>query len=178
MEYVYFLAGLPRLQLTDPPPLTSAELLAAMDGVARPDHREEVCAILQDRYGDVRHIAARRYLDLDTQLRNALARLRARRAGAEYDAGAHLHEGYDVRCEATGAHAAGLQDPLARELALDRFRWTLLDEIATMPAFGVQALFAYAFKLRLSEKWAAMSDERGLELTGEIVERELAGKVP
>ena len=178
MEYVYLLAGLPRLRLTDPPALTSAGLLAAMDGVARPDHREAVRAILEGRHDDVRHAEARRYLDADTQLRNALARLRARRAGSEYDAGAHAHEGYDLRCESTAAHAAGLPDPLARELALDRFRWGLLDEIATMPAFGVQALFAYAFKLRLSEKWAAMSDERGLELTDEIVERELAGKVP
>jgi hypothetical protein len=177
VEYVYLLAGLPRLELTDSPPLTSAELLAAMDGVVRPDHREEVRAILQGRFDDVRHSEARRYLDLDIQLRNALARLRARRAGAEYDARAHTHQGYDLRCEATAAHAGALQDPLARELALDRFRWALLDEIATMPAFGVQALFAYAFKLRLSEKWAAMSDERGLELTAEIVERELAGRV-
>ena len=177
MDYVYLLASLPRLRLTDPPPLSSDELLAAMDGVARPVHAEEVRAILEGRYDDVRHPQARRYLDLDTQLRSSLARLRARRAGAEYDAGAHVHGGYDVRCETIADHAAGLQDPLARELALDRFRWTLLDEIATMPAFGLQALFAYAFALRLSEKWAAMSDARGLELTEEIVERALAGRV-
>lgn len=178
MEYVYFLAGLPRLELTDPPPLSSQQLLAAADGVVRADHREELRAILEDRAGDVRHPEARRYLDLDTQLRNALARLRARRAGAEYDARAHPHEGFEVGCETAAAQAAALADPLAREQALDRFRWAALDALATMPAFGLQALFAYGFKLRLCEKWAAMDERRGLEVLDEVVGREVAGRVP
>ena len=177
MEYVYFLAGLPRLELTEAPPLSSAELLAAAAGVVRPDHLAELRAIVEDRLADVRHRAARPYLEVDTQLRNALARLRARRAGAEYDAAAHPHEGFVVACETVAAQAAATADPLARELVLDRFRWAVLDEPSAVSAFAVQALFAYAFKLRLSEKWAALDERRGLDLLEDVVEGELAGRL-
>lgn len=177
MEYVYLVASLPVLGLTDPPPLTSVELLAATAGVLRPDHWEDLKAIVEDRPWDVRDPDGRRFAELDTQLRNAVARLRARRAGADYDARDHEHAGYDTRCETVAVQAMSLDDPLARELALDRFRWTLLDEIATFPAFGVQAVFAYGFKLRLAEKWAAMSEERGLDAATAIVERALAGRL-
>ena len=72
-----------------------------------------------------------------------------------------------------------VEDPLERELALDRHRWALLDEMAAAPPFGVQAVFAYALKLRIVEKWAALSDEaEGLRVAAGISEAVLAGSLP
>jgi hypothetical protein len=51
----------------------------------------------------------------------------------------------------------------------------LLDEIAAQPAFGVQAVFAYGSKLRLVEKWSALSVEGGLDVALRVVESNLAG---
>ena len=62
-----------------------------------------------------------------------------------------------------------LDDPLERELALDRLRWTLLDELAVSQAFGFQAVLAYGLKLRLAEKWAAMDEAEGLRVAAGIV---------
>jgi hypothetical protein len=178
VEYVYLVASLPSLELTATPRISSAELLASSAGVLRPDHWEELRAVLEDRPHDVRAPELRPYLDAETQLRNAVARLRAVRAGAAYDAGAHPFAGYDARCVSAAERAMELEDPRERELALDRLRWTLLDELATSPPFGFQAVLAYGLKLRLAEKWAAMDEAEGLRVAAAVVDAALAGSLP
>jgi hypothetical protein len=175
VEYVYLVASLPALELTAAPRISSAELLASSAGVLRPDHWDDLRAVLEDRAHDVCAAGIAWYLAADTQLRNAVARLRAARAGAAYDAGAHPAAGFDARCASVAEHAMELDDPLERELALDRLRWTLLDELAVSPAFGFQAVLAYGLKLRLAEKWAAMDGAAGLRVAAGIAEAALAG---
>ena len=177
MEYVYLVASLPTLELTTAPRIPAAELLRSSSGVLRPDHWEDLRAVLEDRPHDVRAAELAPYLDADTQLRNAVARLRAARAGAAYDAGPHPVAGYDARCASVAERAMELDDPLERELALDRLRWTLLDELAVSQAFGFQAVLAYGLKLRLAEKWAAMDETEGLRIAAGIAEAALAGSV-
>jgi len=175
VEYVYLVVSLPHLELTGAPPLTCAELLFSSGGVLRQDHWDDLQAIVENRVQDVRTPEARRLVDAETQLRNALARVRAQRAGAEYAARAHRHAGFGARSAEAAARAMATSDPLAREMLLDRHRWALLDEAAAQPAFGVQAVFAYAFKLRIAEKWAALSEQRGLDVALQVVEHNLAG---
>jgi len=71
--------------------------------------------------------------------------------------------------------AMGLDDPLERELLLDSLRWTLLEELAAFPPFGFQAVLAYALKLRLAEKWAAMDEAEGLRIAAGLADRALQG---
>ena len=175
MEYVYLVASLPRLELTGTPPFTSAELLFSCGGVLRQDHWDDLEALVDGRPQDVRAPEARRLVRAETQLRNALARIRAQRAGAEYAATPDRRTETDVRADEVAARALALDDPLAREMLLDRHRWALLDAAAAQPAFGVQAVFAYALKLRLVEKWAGLSDERGLDVALQVVDENLAG---
>ena len=175
MEYVYLVASLPRLDLTSPPGVTSQTLLASSAGVLRSDHWEDLRAILEDRLWDVRAPEMRPYLDREMQLRNALASLRAGRAGAAYDRGAHRHGDYDARCDAVAAQAMELADPLARELLLDRFRWGLLDELAGPAPYGVQAALGYGVKLRLTEKWAALDAAEGLSIADRLADDALVG---
>ena len=56
-----------------------------------------------------------------------------------------------------------------------RLRWTLLDELALSPPFGFQAVLAYALKLRLAEKWAAMDGAEGLRIAAGLADRALEG---
>ena len=175
MDYVYLMASLPRLDLADAPPFTSAELLFFCSGVLRQDHWDDLRAIVEDRAWDVLAPEGRRFVDAETQLRNALARVRAQRAGVEHATRAHPHSGYDTRVEEVALRALTIEDPLERALVLDRHRWALLEEIAALPAFGVQAVFAYAFKLRLVEKWSALSDQAGLDTALRVVEGNLVG---
>ena len=175
MEYVYLVVSLPHLDVAGAPPLTSAALLLSCGGVLRQDHWEDLRAIVEGRPQDVRAPEARRLVDAEVQLRNALARIRAQRAGVEYAAASHRHAGFDARAEDVAARAMAVEDPLEREMILDRHRWARLDEAASQPAFGVQAVFAYAFKLRIVEKWAALSDQGGLDMALQVVEGNLVG---
>jgi len=175
VEYVYLVVSLPRLDVAGAPPFTSAELLFSCGGVLRQDHWEDLRAIVEERPRDVRAPEGRRLVDAETQLRNALARIRAQRAGVEYAAASHRHAGFDTRVEEAAARAMAAEDPLERELILDRHRWALLDEASSQPAFGVQAVFAYAFKLRIVEKWTALSEQGGLDVALQVVESNLVG---
>jgi hypothetical protein len=175
VEYVYLVASLPGLELTVKPRLSSPALLAATEGVLRPDHREDLRAVLDDRPWDARSPELNPYLAAETQLRDALARLRAARAGASYEAGAHPFSGHDARVTDITRRATELEDPLERELLLDRLRWTLLDELAVSPPFGFQAVLAYGLKLRLAEKWAAMDQAEGLRMAAGLADRALEG---
>lgn len=175
MEYAYLVASLPRLELSGAPPFTSAELLFSCGGVLRQDHWEDLRAIVEDTSHLVRSPEGRRLVDAETQLRNALGRIRAQGAGVEYSARTHAHAGFDARAEEVAARAMAVEDPLERELVLDSHRWALLEETAALPAFGVQAVFAYGFKLRLVEKWTGLSDRRGLDVALQVVESNLVG---
>lgn len=175
MEYVYLVASLPHLELAGVPPFTSSELLFSCGGVLRQDHWEDLRALVGGKLREVRSPEARRLVGAETQLRNALARIRAQRSGVEYAARAHPHAGYDTRVEEVAARALAVEDPLERELVLDRHRWALLDEAASQPAFGVQAVFAYALKLRIVEKWSALSDAAGLDVAMQVVDGNLVG---
>jgi len=176
VEYIYLVASLPMLQFATPPRLTSHRLLTSSAGVLRADHLEDLRAVLDDRPEDVRAPEARPYLDADVQLRNVLAGLRAARAGEAYDPGAHPHADHDARCAEVAARAMEIEDPLARELLLDELRWTLLDELALRAPYGIQAVLAYAFKLRLAEKWSAQVDAaEGLRIATRLTDEALVG---
>lgn len=176
MEYVYLVVSLPHLELTGAPPFTSAELLLSCGGVLRQDHWDDLRALVEGRAQDVRAPEARRLVDAETQLRNALARIRAQRAGVEYAPRSQRRAAFDARADEAAARAMAAPDPLAREMLLDRHRWTLLGEAASQAAFGVQAVFAYAVKLRIIEKWTALSDQGGLDVALQVVEGNLAGR--
>jgi hypothetical protein len=175
VEYVYLVVSLPHLDVAGAPPFTSAELLFSCGGVLRQDHWEDLRAIVEQRPQDVRAPEGRRLVGVETQLRNALARIRAQRAGVGYAARSHSHAGFDARADEVAARAMAVADPLEREMLLDRHRWALLDEAASQPAFGVQAVFAYAFKLRIVEKWTALSDQGGFDVALQVVEGNLVG---
>ena len=175
MEYVYLVVSLPHLELTGAPPFTSAGLLFSCGGVLRQDHWDDLRAIVEGRAQDVRAPEARRLVDAETQLRNALARIRAQRAGVDYAARSQRRAVFDARADEAAARAMAAPDPLEREMLLDRYRWAVLDEAASQPAFGVQAVFAYALQLRLVEKWTALSDQGGLGVALQVVESNLVG---
>jgi hypothetical protein len=86
VEYVYLVASLPHLELAGGPPFTSAELLFSCGGVLRQDHWEDLRAIVEGTPHLVRSPEGRCLMDAETQLRNALGRIRAQGAGVEYSA--------------------------------------------------------------------------------------------
>jgi len=171
MNYYYLAASLPSLALEDPLPLSferfralCAEFLARDDLAALDELDRPVTS-------PARHPAVRAWREGETRLRNAVAR--ARGARHKRDAAPFLREtaGLDLSIERAVSDAFARPTPLAREQALDRFRWSRAGELAGYNPFGTAAILAYALQLRLSERWAAMSAEQGRQTAESIVLR-------
>ncbi|MCS6770839.1 MAG: DUF2764 domain-containing protein [Kiritimatiellae bacterium] len=161
MSFYYFVASLPALTLSAAPPWTFSQFLGEARRLLEPRVVREIEAVVEGRWDEARSELAARWRSAETQLRNALARARAARL--ETDPAPHLrpHEGFSVYVEQAVIEAYAKPNPLERELSLDRFRWSLLDEWAREEPFGLSTVLAYALKLKLSERWGCYSDEDG-----------------
>jgi hypothetical protein len=174
VEYAYLVASLPRLVLGEAPPLTTTELVRMSEGVLSGDDWAQLRALVSGRYDGIADGPTRRYLDAEIQLRNALTQARAARASV--DSAPHLrpHAAVDARAQEAAARAMAVDDPLERELMLDRHRWALLEELAALPAYGVQAVLGYALRLGIVEKWWGLTDEQGVDLANKAIKTAMA----
>jgi len=175
VDCTYIVTSLPYLDFTGPPSMSPAAFVDYCEGLLAPADHEALRRVVAGDLGAVQHPAMQRYAARETQLRNAVAKIRAARAGADAERALREHPGWDISVEEGAVQAMAMPDPLERERALDRIRWRMLDELALMPAFGVQAVYAYALKLRLLEKWQKLSDEHGTETVAQIIEQNVVG---
>jgi hypothetical protein len=173
MSFYYLVASLPGLDLDGVVPFPSSALPSMWEAQAPPDILEDLKHLLQDRPGDWLNPFFRRWSDLETQLRNAVARRRAAASHREVAPFLRDHEGYEVAVEVAATEAMATDDPLQRERILDRFRWACLEEMAQADRFGPAALFAFAAKLRMVERWQRLTTEAGRQVLEGIVARNL-----
>ena len=144
--------------------------------VQRPDHSKTRAAI----HRHIRRVAALldggesadpyvcAWRDIETQLRNAVARLRAARlpAGANAapaDAAKWLrpHGGWSVALENAVAAAFQEDTPLKREQALARIRWEWAGELAGTDPFSANAIFCYGLRLAIAGQLAHTDPVKG-----------------
>jgi hypothetical protein len=161
MSYEYLVASLPMLFPGDPPPFGVADFLFRCSGVLSPEHLRTLEHLLAGRTGEDDHAAARDWAARDTQLRNAVAQARA--TAWQADAKPHLrpHPGFDGLVRDGVEDALTKPTPLERERALDRCRWRILDEIALRDPFGMGTVVAFAMKLQIAGRWAALTVDAG-----------------
>lgn len=161
MNYYYLAASLPMLSLETPPPFSfdkfrklCQEHLACADLSAL----DELAGPVTDR-SENRFVA--QWRDKEIELRNALVKIRVSRL--RRDASLYLKEqkGFDTYIDKAASDAFSKSNPMERELALDRFRWRQIEELAGYDPFSGRAILAYGLKLRLAERWAAMDEEKG-----------------
>ncbi len=163
MSYPYFAASLPQILFDSEPPMTGEAFRdRCREQLGRADFAA-LRALLDD--GATTHPFVCRWRDRDTQVRNAIARHRAARLG---DAGAatrwqRRHAGFDVATERAVDAAFQEADPLRRDTALSRLRWTLAGEIAGLDPFSVNAILAYAIRLHILLHRAAADAAQGLD---------------
>lgn len=170
--YAYLLSTLPSFTLDDPPPMTVATLLEH----CRPFLGEEEFRALEDPAGGAdtsgeAGSVARRWRDVERQLRNAVARRRAPAWGVAAEPYLHEHEGFRVDVEDGVARAFDAPHALARERLLHELRWHLLDDLAGVVPWGFAAVFAYAQRLRDGEAWAQRDIEEGRRVLQATLER-------
>ncbi len=164
----YLIASLPTLRLGAPPPL-APDVLAGE--VRRVLSAPDAAAVYPAPGSRATASFARSWEAWDTQLRNAVTRRRAAARGAEAAAQARPHEGYRVDIEAGVEAAWEAPDPGAREAALDALRWRLLDDVERLDPWGLPALFAYARRLELAARRAALDADEGRARVARLLSR-------
>jgi hypothetical protein len=174
-NYYYLVAGLPMLALGRPPSIASAGFRQACREQLAPDDFEVLADLLDAGGRRTSHPFARAWRERDTRLRNAVARARAGRLNRE--AGPHLRpaEGFDTYTERAVAEAFARATPAERELDLDRFRWSVLDELAGFNPFALAGVLAYGLKLRLAERWSGLEAARGRAAVERAVAEQATG---
>lgn len=161
MSCFYLIASLPALTFLQKPLITPETFQA--QGEAQLGAADAVAAawLCQDRDVDdgstiPTHPFVVRWVAREIQLRNAVARARAARRKTDAAGSIRPHTGFDGYIDDAVESAFDQPSPLEREQAIDRLRWTLLDELAGVDPFAVSVVLAYAVKLRIAQRWAAL----------------------
>lgn len=162
MSCFYLIASLPALTFLQKPLITPDAFQAECAAQLGASDAHAAAWLCRDRDldGDApAHPFVARWVARETQLRNAVARARAVRRKTDAAGSIRPHTGFACVIEDAVDSAFDQPSPLEREQALDRLRWTLLDELAGVAPFAVSVVLAYAGKLRIAQRWAALDAE-------------------
>ena len=171
MNYYFLMASLPTLALDEPPPMSEAELKAlCVEHLSARDYRALV-ALLSDGAEATKNRFVRIWQDKETQLRNAMVRIRAARLQRDPELFLRETAGSDLSCERAAEDAYSKKTPLDREMALDRFRWEQADALAGLDPFTANAVLGYGLKFKLSSRWARIDREQGESQVEALVKR-------
>lgn len=163
-QYYYLVASLPMLFSDDPPPFSSRAWL----DLCREQVSEDDYALLsrialnapRSRPGD--HAVWQAYSSWETALRNELVVQRAQSLDVSPDPflrEAPFYSGLPALVKET----LGAGTPMAVEIALDRRRWSTLEELETATQFDLGRLIVYRLKLLLVERKSRFRPEPGRE---------------
>ena len=197
-SYYYLVASLPALFLDEESPITPAEFMAACNQWLDADNARDIHCLMDnhsactkasdfvptlrevgttpdttaDRPEGIKGACANQWLARATEILNALARLRA--AKLRVDAAPFLRpcRELDLYTEKAVAEAMSKPQPLERELGLDHLRWSLLDDLSRFDPFGLPAVIAYALKLKLVERWSALTVAKGRAVVEEYLTKQ------
>jgi len=164
-EHWYLVASLPHLRLGEKPSVSAEQFRMLCSDWLSADEQQVVEAILDGALPETDLSSA--WVAGETQLRNAVARVRARQYNV--DAAAHSHTGFEVVIEQGVADAFARDNPLEREMEMDRLRWKLADERSVGDSFGFSAVLAFAVKIIIAERWAALDETVGKASVEELV---------
>jgi len=178
MSYEYLVASLPMCFFGEPPPMSTAELRARCAEQLNGRDLATLDRLLASAGDPDAPGFEGAWTARERQLRAAIAAARAPRYGADPRAVRPPHPGWDQLVETGVADAFALPTPLEREQALDRVRWHVLEELTPRDPFTAEAIFVYALKLRIAERWAARSDDQGRQRFDEALAALLRGAAP
>jgi len=157
MSLPYLLASLPHLMFDTPAPIGAEALLNGAQAFLP-------VAMDEKRGTQARMPVLRWWQEKEILIRNAIAENRNTRRGKSKSLVTKPVETESFAIEKGVAAAFELPDPAARDTALERVRWDVAEELQGLDPMSREAIFAYAVKLRICLRNAAMTQEAGLAL--------------
>jgi hypothetical protein len=172
MNYYYLVASLPMLTLGREPQLGGAAFRAlCAEHLTIPDLAVLDDLLLTGGTGTTNPFVTA-WRERETRLRNVIARTRAVRRGLDPAPHVRPETGFDAYTRKAVDDAFARTSPVDREMDLDRFRWSVLEELAGYDMFALPAVLAYALKLRLVERWSRMDAAAGRRRVDDFVSQQ------
>jgi hypothetical protein len=168
MNYYFFAASLPALTPDEQPPLSPEAFLAQCREYLRAADADAVAAVL-DEGPPSRQRFVRDWGRKERQLRNAIVHHRAPRLGRDPEADVRPEPEFDGSVARLVGEAFLRPSPIDRERALDRVRWAQAEALGGYNPFSIDGILAYAVKLKLACRWAALDEETGRQTAEAII---------
>lgn len=163
VRYYYLIAGLPELKMDEPPPVSLEQFIFQCQGILDEAGMHDLGKVLAGDMEGIRSTQAAQWLAADTQLRNAVSRTRAAHLNIDAISFIRDHTGARMDIETAVRDAYARDNPLERELSLDKCRWLILEELALSDRFGLGTVIAYGARLQIVERWNVYDEETGRE---------------
>ena len=163
MAYYSLVASLRHLQIGDEPPFSTEEYVGNCAQWVTERETDILRKILLEEPDIAPCPLCKAWNNIETQLRNAVVRLRGQKLGVDFKQYLQPHEGFSGEIEALVRDAYASNDPLELEEDLDRARWKLADELVGQNPFGFEKVLAYGIQLKIVERWHRMDVHAGKE---------------
>lgn len=163
MAYYSLVASLPSLQIGDEPPFSTEEYV---DNCAQwvSEHEVNILRKVLLQEPDIAPCPlCKAWNNIETQIRNAVARMRGQKLGVDSKEFLQPHSGFSGEIETLVKDAYTRSDPLEIEEELDRARWKLADDLAGQNLFAFEKVLAYGIQLKIVERWHRMDIHIGKE---------------
>ncbi|MFO7870983.1 MAG: DUF2764 family protein [Kiritimatiellia bacterium] len=171
MNYYFFAASLPMLSLDSAPPLSYKTFKTQCSEHLSPRDAAALSQLEPVIPESSRHSFVSAWRENEIEIRNAVAKTRSERGAGNAADFLRKQRGYEPSIHRAVAEAFTADNPKDREKALDKIRWSLLDDMESRDQFSSCAVLGYSLKLRMSERWNALSREDGRRSAGDIAEK-------
>jgi hypothetical protein len=163
MAYYSLVASLPHLEIGDEPPFSTEEYINNCAQWVTEREADILRRVLLEEADIAPCPLCKAWNNIETQLRNALVRLRGQKLGVDFKEYLESHDGFSGEIEALVRDAYATGDPLELEEGLDRARWQLANELVGQNPFEFEKVLAYGIQLKIVERWHRMDVHTGKE---------------
>ncbi len=176
MSYYYLIASLPALAM-DKPPISDEAFLSRCESELSPRDYEtlQILEHIPLPEQTPTHPFVEAWNNHETQLRNAIAKMRASKRKSDAERVLRSHGGYATIIEDSVENAWVQANPLERERSFDKLRWKLVNDLEGPDPFSFNVILSYAIKRKIAERWSLMDSESGWQKAQEAFEQQPAG---
>ena len=163
MAYYSLVASLPNLEIGDEPPFTTEDYVENASQWVTERETEILRKVLLQKPDIAPCPLCKVIFDLESQIRNAVARQRGQKLGVDFKEYLQPHDGFVGKIETFVKDAFAQSDPVELEQHLDRGRWSLAEELVGQDPFSFKKVLAYGIQLKIVERWNRMDVSLGKE---------------
>ena len=167
MSVAYLLTSLPTLELGAEAPFSPEEYRRRCEGIGGLD-LGDFDAVVAGTPGS--HPFTVAYANVLSEIKNTTALMRARGwEGENIRVSERSFLGCHAEMQQKITEACNMKNPYEREMALEKARWQMVEELAGISYFSEAKIYAYIVKLQINNRLACLNDERGKAAIEEFI---------